>query len=138
MQEWEFEPNQLKFTYEGFRCEIIRHDYGFYNAYVFIPENNILYGLDELVLNQMIRPKTELSYSEQLESFWKIGVSFSSIKDYVPNSPEFDSPEFMIAMERMLGFKPVGPESYRNLEYVVAELKKIVDSINLISLKSRV
>lgn len=137
MQEWTFEPNQLKFTYEGFLCEIIRHDWGFLHAYIFIPENNILHGIDELALNSILKTKTEISYSQAVGGFWKIGFSFSSIKDFVPKEPDFDAPEFMVKMETFLGFTPVGPESYKNIEYAIAELKNTVDSINKISLKSR-
>ena len=129
LSEWNLEPNKMNFEYLGYTCEISRHDWGHLNAYILIPKNHILHGIDELDLNEILRPKSEITYSQESGIFWKVGISFSSIKDFIPNEPEDGQPEFMKQLEKFFGFKKVGPEAYKNIEYAIEEIKNIVSKI---------
>lgn len=129
MNEWEIEPNKLNFIECGIRCEIIRSPFGFFNAYIYIPEYNIFHGIDELQLNQILRPSTEITYSEYSDSYWKVGISFSSINDFIPNISYENDPDFIVQMREMLGFEPATPDSYKNIEYAINELKSLVQKI---------
>ena len=133
MKDWELEPNILKFEYRSYKCEIKRHEWGYLNAYVFIPKNHILYGIDELDLNEILKPSSEITYSQEYDGFWKIGLSFSSIRDFVPYEPEGDKPEFMKRLEEFFGFEAVGPEHYKNIEHAIEQLRLLIDKIGTLN-----
>lgn len=133
MNIWEFEPNRLSFVENGLKCEIIRSPFGFLNAYIYIPEGNIYHGIDDLNLTLLLKPSVDISYAEYSNSFWKIGISFSSIKDYVPYLPENNEPEFMKKMKEFLGHEEASEKDYKTIDHAIAELKLLVLKITKIS-----
>ena len=111
-KEWELEDDQEIFEYKGFKCEVIRHPaLGSLNGYVFIPKSHEYFGKDYYELDH-IDCHGGLTFSETRDDFTRIGFDCAHYGDYMPFNP--------------LRFEY---EVYRNMKYVEAECKKIVDQL---------
>lgn len=135
-KEWDIEPNQMQFSYAGLNCLIERNNvFGFLNAYVFVPESNIYHGLDYDVLNNLFSKElsVEISFGDFKNGKFAFGLSFSSIKDYIPNSPPDELDPLIEALKKMTGINP-SEKDYKNFEYAISKVSKLAE---LIALKTR-
>lgn len=111
-KEWELEDDEKEFEYRGYLCEIWRHpNFGSLNGYVFIPRDHKYFGKDYSDLDH-IDCHGGLTFSETRGDFTRIGFDCAHYGDYMPFNP--------------IHFED---EVYRNMEYVEAECKKIVDQL---------
>lgn len=135
MQEWLLEPNHMTFIHSGFKCEIIRHDFGHLNCYVYLPSNNIYHGLEELQLNDLLKSFTrehrEITYADSEGELWKVGISFSHLNDYVPNiKDDEEKPAFMKELEAFLGYVSPSANEYRNIEQAINSVKALAEYLS--------
>lgn len=128
--DWITEPNIMTFTHSGLKCEIKRNFVGSLNIYVYVPENNIFFEIDELDLNAMLKPEREITYSARSGSFWKVGMDFAHINDFNPEEKEDNYPEFMKELEKFCNYQKPTMKDYKNIEYAIEKVKNLAEALS--------
>lgn len=121
------EPNYETFEYKGFKVVIKRMMYlgGQLNGYVRIPKAHKFYGKsysDDVV--EDIECHGGLTFSGDLEDDgdWYIGFDTAHYQDYMP----FMQMLYTHNQQDLIGY---ASETYRDINYVRNECKKIVDQL---------
>lgn len=132
LNEWQFEPNHMTFVHNGLTCEIERHDWGYFNCYVYLPDTNIYHSVDYDHITTMTRGliKHDITWGSEKNGKWCFGISFSSIKDYIPNEPDEDHPldGYIKFFENVVG--KATQKDYRNLEYAIEQVKLLAEFLS--------
>ena len=114
--EWESEKNYYFFEVDGYKCEIARAPNGHLCGYVTLPKTSELHGVRLFNLNQ-IDVHGGITFSEFIKDHWTLGFDCAHLYDYAPHismTPQHKIPCTI---------------KYRNVEYVTAELHKLVAQI---------
>lgn len=127
MENYQFEPNYMTFEHNNIKCEIIRHEKGFLLGYIYIPQNNIYYGLDELLLNQTLKCREDITFAEEHKSFWKIGFDFAHINDFTPGLEKDEEPEIFQLLAK--AFPLEIKKEYRGIEQAINILKELAEEL---------
>lgn len=132
-KEWEIEPNQMTFNHNGLKCQLLRNpQFGFFNAYVFLPETNIYHGIDYDHIQSLFGKElgVEITFGEYKGNMWAYGISFSSIRDFIPNEPEGHELDSLIkALKNMTGINPT-EKDYKNIEYAINKIQKLAEFLS--------
>jgi hypothetical protein len=132
-KEWEFEPNQMSFNHNGLNCLILRNPtFGFLNAYVFLPESNIYHGVDYDQVNSLFYKDlgVEITFGEYKGPRWAYGLSFSSIKDFIPNEPICEELDGIMESLKVMAGINITEKDYKNIEYAILKVQKLADLLN--------
>lgn len=116
-REWETEPDEVKFQYKGYNCEILRPtEMGHLCGYVDLPETSKFFGqgYDDIP----VRVHGGLTYAGFNNGFWRIGFDCAHAGDLIPYLVE-RHPEFRTSLS----------ESYKNIVFVQEGLYSLVDQI---------
>lgn len=143
INEWEFEPNIMKFKHNGFNCLIKRQKAGHLTAYVLVNKDHFLYEqeydtLHFILKDHNLKTPVELSFSDYMENDWAFGFGYSRLEDYVPNmdGEDIHLPEWMKEMTdffHSMGLPEIKKE-YRNLTTAIEDIKELADLIKKISI----
>lgn len=132
-KEWEIEPNQMTFNHNGLKCKLERNSqFGFFNAYVFLPKTNIYHGLDYDHIQLMFGKELgiEITFGEYKNGTWAYGISFSSIRDFIPNELEgHELDGLMKALKEMTGINPT-EKDYKNIEYAINKIQILAELLS--------
>lgn len=135
--EWINEPDLVEFKYKEYDCTILRTCMvesngskfgGYLCGYVKIPENNKFYNKNYSSMN--IDVHGGLTFAEfKGDGYW-IGIDCAHSFDLVPSSEKFkQSNEDMIELRKQFPDSRIWENTYKNISFVEAELKSIVDQI---------
>lgn len=134
MKQWEVEPDSMSFEHMGLKCEIIRRPQGHLCGYVYLPESNIYYGIDEFELNTMLKTLEEITYSDYDGVYWKVGFAFARASDYVPKIIEEDEKQFEKDLLKnayeMFNFKYPTEDDYRGIEQAIDIVKNFAEVLS--------
>lgn len=108
------EGNNKTFNYKGFDCEILRiSQLGHLCGYVDLPKSHPLFAIDydqEKIYSLNVHGG--ITYAAENGEKWRIGFDCAHAGDLVPG------------LDRILDY-----ETYRDMNYVEREIKKLVDQI---------
>ena len=134
--EWTNEPNRIDFTYKGYDCIILRHPkLGHLNGYIGIPDTHKLFGIDyNSGDNYNLFPNIHggLTYSSGphnwvdngKEHIWWVGFDCAHGGDLCPFfTKDLGIPGIHKDKLGLLG-------NYRNIEYVISEIKQFIDHLD--------
>ena len=117
------EGNSETFTYKGFDCKIKRNQsLSFLCGYVRLPEGHKFYKQHYNDIDVDVHGS--LTYSQQENDQWVVGFDCGHCFDLCPF-------EIMVNDDSPYGFMQSGVSSgtYRTMEYVESEIKKLVDQL---------
>lgn len=122
MNEWNNEPDKVEFVYCNFKCLILRHpELKHLNGYVALPPGHPYYGKHydniDATVHGGITFAQEGDGNNWNKGYWWIGFDCAHFNDY---SPEVGD---------ILGRGPREHETYRNIEYVTDELKRLCQQL---------
>ena len=158
VKPWENEPDKKKFTYKGYKCEIIRNAISILCGYVNIPVDNekgkSLLKIKKK-LNQYVFNNIHIDYIGELDKYFTIHGGVTYFEEKISNGKEYVSigfdcghvndlipnlggtPEIFKSMgvpKRLIDqfkekYSQKQNETYKDIPFVEKELKGLVDQI---------
>ena len=141
------EPNRETFTYEGYKCLIVRHpEFGHLCGYVGIPEGHKYYKkhYDDVPLEVHGGLTFSDFWEDENDNLWYLGFDCAHAWDLSPFMHKRDREIYNSQprskywingveheyKERDLGAELMKHETYRDIEYVRIQCKKMVKQLN--------
>lgn len=106
---WFKEEDNYQLKINGYRCDIQRnHQDHFLNAFISIPETNLLYNVDAKMLNETLSVQRDIDYhrieTDTQEKSFVIGFRANHPTDWIPTKPRQDGQQYRTVayMEHLL------------------------------------
>ena len=140
--EWVDEPDAVSFKHQGFDSKVLRMHFkdgpnhifgGFLNGYVRIPKDHVYYKKEYDDIECEVHGG--LTYCQAELDGWWIGFDCAHTFDIVPSMELlYAHDEDMIKIRAKYPFSSVWKRSYKNINFVIEECKKLAEQMHNASL----